>query len=203
MFATNRLCVHPVFQRPKSKPFEIKCFLKSSIDIDERKFAKPDLYEQFGQDNKFNDFTEVLNKRAGLQNVRKSSPRATPFKPSATKTGSKIHSTTNEKLPPKHTPEELKKLQQNYQLKEFEQLKLEISEEQAEKTMAQLTSEFFDMDYCFVGKSRIGYKIKICNRIKITMYEEDEKTGKIKNEVVIGKFTDRLQRVISEDYNVS
>lgn len=216
MFATNRLCSHPAFKQTKPKPFEIKCFLESAPDLDERKFTRPELYNQFAQDGRFGDFTEVLNRRAGLQNIPQHSPfeqsfmKPNPTKPTAGIETRKFEENLKKSASGKLTLDELidnlEKAGKNQEkaakkeLQQFERLTLEIEEKQAQKTMPTLVDKFFEMDYCFIGASKEGtFKIEVCYRGTITMFEEDE-NGKRVNEVLIGDWNERTQHLIRNAY---
>ncbi|KAI6178552.1 Endoplasmic reticulum lectin 1 [Aphelenchoides besseyi] len=61
--ATNQLCLHPAYRKPKIEQFEIKCYA-----ADENTSAPPVAYNQFkNDDHNFEDFSSILERRAGVQ----------------------------------------------------------------------------------------------------------------------------------------
>lgn len=62
---TNRLCAHPVFQKPRSKDFEIRCYTKPATDISQS-VVRPAGYNQFLDDHHFRDFNDVLKKNINV-----------------------------------------------------------------------------------------------------------------------------------------
>jgi hypothetical protein len=85
-------------------------------------------------------------------------------------------------------------------LKKFERLTIEFEKKIIRKPIAQVLDSFFDMDYCFVAGSKTGFKIEFCYRSKITIFEEDEETGERENEIILGVWNERLQRILAKEY---
>jgi hypothetical protein len=142
LFATSSLCKHPAFQRPRPNEFEIKCFLEPTENSAQRSLAIPSLYSQFANDDDYQDFMDVLNRGAGLQNLRPVTPKRTVF---PTSSAQKVVQK------PKKEPE-------------FEMLKLEISDERATMPASKIVEEFLIGGNCLMGISKEGWKLKFCYR---------------------------------------
>ncbi|KAI6182648.1 hypothetical protein M3Y97_00403500 [Aphelenchoides bicaudatus] len=192
VFSTHFLCKHYAFQPPKSNKFELKCFLNAAEDKGNRLYARPQLYDQFANDNSFNDFTQILNRRAGLQHTKATSFfdafRSSKAKPPPTK--QPAH---------KSKPSNAKKLPASRKLKTFERLIFEMTSKQAKKSATQTLTEFFESAYCLTGISRTGYKIKFCYRSSISMYVEDEETGEITESYVLGSYSESYQQIFAKN----
>jgi len=79
-------------------------------------------------------------------------------------------------------------------------LTLEFEKKIAKRPVAQVLYAFFDMDYCFVGVSKQGFKIEFCYRSKITMFEENEETEERENVIILGTFNEHLQKVVAKEF---
>lgn len=164
--------------------------------MDTRKYSYPNLYEEFADDDKFTDFTEVLERRAGLQNFpSKTSLSPNPFL-RVLKEALKSETRGEESLGALKEALKSETERGSYQMKEIEHLTLELIEEQSKLTPRQLISKFFNSIHCLTGVSKTGYKISFCHRSRIMMFVPLE--GKSSHAKVIGRWSEKSHRAFAD-----